>query len=253
MMDIIHFNEMTKLLDLDGVIKYRDKHNTSGELPYHGNLHMNFMLADCFNAYLYDRLWDRGNGPVVEFPAIFYAAIFHDVDHSGGKLTDNLNVDKAIAAWHTFVDSDEGKDLLPLDFTHQGKHIRGWVPVLIRATQYPYVDITESSEYKAASVAYVASLTESCNVLRDADLMTIYHGHQGEELVNVGLFEEMSPADSVYGPMTYAEFQTKSIAFLTSIKWHTVWGKRRAVIMNYPYIRNVVINRSIRRKFQYDE
>jgi hypothetical protein len=242
-MNIIHFKEMVKLLELDKVIKYRNKYNPSGKLPYHCNKHMDFMLSDCINSYLYDLLWDRGNGPVLEYTAIFYAAIFHDVNHSGGKLTDNLNVDKAIEAWRAFADSADGSKLIfAPPHSHHRKMITTMVPILIRATQYPYVDVRDSVEYTGASLSHIVSLTDSCNVLRDADLMSAYHGDAGMKLVNNGLYREMSSGGSIYGPMTYAEYVDKQAAFLNKITWHSAWGKRRAEIMNFPNIVKAVID-----------
>ena len=236
-MDIIQFNEIVKLQGLAEVIDHRDKRNPSGNLPYHGNKHMNFMLSDCLNSYLYYQVWERGNQPIIEYSAIFYAAIFHDVDHSGGLLTDDLNVDNAIEAWRTFVDSPTSNTCISEAHTYHGKMVRLMVPVLIRATQYPYIEITESQEYREyveADMHYHASVLDACYVLRDADLMSIYHGDIGFELVNQGLYEEMSSEDSIYGPMTYDVFIEKETEFLHNVKWFTLWGKRRAVVMDYP-------------------
>ena len=255
-MDIIHFNEAVDLLGLKVAIKYRNLNNPTGELPYHNNKHMDFMLSDCINAYLYSRiLAHQFTLRVPHYHAVCYTAIFHDCDHSGGKLPDSDNIDRAIIFWNTFVESGtpEWSDIIKATM-----NIR--VPLLLRATQYPYVPIVEVStlskvKYENGTLFLVPTLVASANILRDADLMTIYHGQEGIELVNYGLFEEMSAKDSIYGEMTYSEYIVKSKAFLDNIKWHSKWGERRAELMEHTSVVDEVMydaeyNRDLQSAFE---
>jgi len=53
------------------------------------------------------------------------AAIFHDMNHSGGKMSDNYNVENAVNAYKSFT------DIYPM-YSYQE------VIDIIRATEFPY-------------------------------------------------------------------------------------------------------------------
>ena len=244
-MGVLQFDEAIKLLKLDVAVEYRNKHNPSGGLPYHHNQHMDFMLEDCINAYTYSLLDEVPSTVKVNYNALMFAAIFHDCDHSGGKLLDVHNVDKAIIFWKRFLDSEEGKTLRDR-FGYRILKLSDVIVFLLRATQYPYVVLEDTPEFKDLNkYQQNPSFLETARVIRDADLMTIYHGDVGINMVNWGIWEEMSVKGGVYekahGELTYNDFVVKQIEFTQNRVWNSAWGRRRADLLDYPSVAKKVL------------
>lgn len=204
--------------NLQPAIDYRNQYNKSNKLPYHNNQHMDFMLQDCIEYYLHE-LTDRntfavGDATFFNYESLFFAAIFHDVNHSGGRLTDDLNIQEALSFWQEYCFSHSEIDA----------YVASSVEWLIHATQYPYLDLNTRPE------APHHKMYELANALRDADLMSIYHGEAGKKMSGVQLYNEIR----CYNTMSYATYIGKQETFLNAIEWRTDWAKRKAVFCHFP-------------------
>lgn len=123
------------------------------------------------------------------------ASLFHDHNHSGGNVTDDINIERAT------------------NFLKRGMGVSDRVLDLIRVTQF--TDGKFPIEPK--------TLSEKC--MRDADLMTIY-SIEGHHLV-IGLFEEMSGKN--FGDFTENEVKetlSKNENFLWGHEMFTEHGMR---------------------------
>lgn len=179
------FNEFKDLTDKDiSDIFYSAKtyilENNLVENDYHNNEHMinvfnNAMLL--FDYYkdefgLYDKL------------ILGLAALFHDFNHSGGKLKDSENIELALASLKEFLSSFDKSDLYD-DIKN-----------IIVATEFPHLDI---------------DLDPLQKIIRDADTMGgIIDGWQS---VVKNLASEYNK--------TLEEFIPTQIKFLNSVKFNT--------------------------------
>jgi hypothetical protein len=125
--------------------------------PYHNVIHELQNVYYSFSCFVNtSALID--SGPLIA--DLVQASLFHDHNHSGGILSDDRNVERAI------------------EFTERELRLKEPVLNIIRCTQFVdgkfHIDPT--------------NLAERC--IRDADLMTIY-SQEGFRLM-IGLFEEMS-------------------------------------------------------------
>jgi len=123
--------------------KYIIENSTSNYKPYHNLNHLLTVLK--YSDYI-------ANGEGVYYDQrlpLHLAALFHDVNHSGGKLSDGENIENAVKAFQGF-------------FSHTKESISAEVISkaisLIRVTQFPYT--------KAHS-----ALDRMEQIIRDADMM----------------------------------------------------------------------------------
>jgi len=97
-------------------------HNTTFDNPYHNLNHtlaMMQLIIKYYHLYFGIRSNDQEN--------LLVAAIFHDFNHSGGKFSDDINIENAISGFNDFMSK--------LDIEESRKeHIRN----IIRSTQFPY-------------------------------------------------------------------------------------------------------------------
>ena len=105
--------------------------------PYHNLWHTINMIEDCYECYNFIHGNDHGCLNLI------VAAIFHDINHTQGKFSDDVNINIAL---------QEVKSL-PYDTTE--------IQDIIKATQYPYVIPAES-------------LNENQKIIRDCDLMSSF-------------------------------------------------------------------------------
>jgi len=180
---------------LDIILKYKElqdsfsyilKNNTSNNLPYHNLNHLLCVVKYCYNASVYYNL------PEKEEKELLLAALFHDVNHSGGKEKDSVNVKNAIDIFSKFFN---------LNLKYSNCDIYEIINI-IKATEYPYVIEPVNM-----------SLREL--IIRDADLMQVgeYNWIQQNML---GLSQEMN--------ITLDKMIAGQTIFLTNSSFNTKWG-----------------------------
>lgn len=213
--------KVIKQFNLQPAIDYRNQYNKSGKLLYHNNQHMDFVLQDCIEYYLHEQITKTSSSVVYSPRPLFFAAIFHDVNHSGGERTDDLNIQEALSFWQEYCFSHPEINAYELSSVE-------W---LIRATQYPYLELNVSLPPPFFQVYEFAA------VLRDADLMTIYHGIDGLVMSSLYLFQEMS----VHKEMTYQQYVDGNTKFLREVCWGTKWAKEKADLLWDSRLNNTIL------------
>jgi hypothetical protein len=181
------FNEFKDLTDKDiSDIFYSAKtyilENNIVENDYHNNEHM----INVFNnaMVLFENYKDEYGLTPYDKLILGLAALFHDFNHSGGKLKDSENIELALASLKDFLNSIDKSDLY------------NDIENIIVATEFPHLDIDLDSLQK---------------IIRDADTMGgIIEGWQS---VVKNLASEYNK--------TLEEFIPTQIKFLNSVKFNT--------------------------------
>jgi HD superfamily phosphodiesterase len=181
-LNIIKFNK------LENYLKIILKENKSNNLPYH-NLYHTLCVVDNVHAISTNEELSSK-----EIRLVMLAALFHDFNHSGGKLSDSENVKNAIEAFKTFsVESEKDNN---------------FVVEIIKATEYPYViKDDELSLYQ--------------KIIRDADLMQTFEKNYLQQNV-IGLMEELK-VDSL------DKMLEGSLNFWKNCKFHTDFAKEMSM------------------------
>lgn len=167
--------------------KYIIDFSKSNYLPYHNLNHLLTVLK-------YSDM--IAHGELVYFDqrtSLHLAALFHDVNHSGGKLKDSENIDNAVKSFMEFANMY--MDLYDKDDVR----IYDEVIDLIKVTEYPYV--------KANS-----TLTKLEKIIRDADLMQAFE-YNWINQTTLGLSSENN--------VPIKEFIPKQRLFLESVSFFT--------------------------------
>ena len=168
--------------------------NPSNNLPYHNLLHTLSMVDSCFKAASFYNL------PLISIRQLCVAALFHDYDHSGGKLPDSENIKAAIAGFNIQNSMVGHPNYIEFATT---------VPRFISVTEYPYVVVPHCIEEK---------------ILRDCDLLSIMYDDWYERVV-IGLGQEMCvKAGRV---ITEREMIEGQLEFLSKVTMFTDWGKQK--------------------------
>lgn len=174
------------------------ENSSSNTLPYHNITHLISVFESCYDASEHYNFNDIHSSESAEIE-LCLAALFHDVNHSGGKYDDDTNVKIAIESFQSFYTtlSDEENSRF------NNKNVED----NIRTTRYPYL-ITENKE-----------LSLSQRILRDSDLTSAFNGDWFQSVV-YGLKEEM-------GVPTLNERINQQINFILNLKPCTDWGKSK--------------------------
>lgn len=170
-----------KLKDYFAIVFHK---STSNGVPYHNMYHVMCMVRNCFIIASALEIHKK------EIKNLLIAALFHDFNHSGGKLKDSENVKNAILAFE--------------EHSKQPKEDNLKIIEIIKATEYPYV-ISEDK------------LNIYQKIIRDADLLQSFEDNYIQQ-ITIGLgMQEMG-------------LDVKSILigqenFLKNIKFHTFPAK----------------------------
>lgn len=167
-------------------VKYIINNSKSNHVPYHNFNHLLTVLK-----YVHKGLEVEGITDEEEVKNILVAALFHDVDHSSGKETDDINVATAKETIRAFSESTGVE--LDFDITDE----------ILDATEYPY-----KIEGK--------DLTLRQGIIRDADLMQVFEYNWIHQNIG-GLSQELNIEF-----FTFIELQEK---FLNAVEFNTSWGK----------------------------
>jgi hypothetical protein len=173
---------------LPRAFRYVVEHNPSNDAPYHNLDHMLRVAHRCYEGCSFHALTAQQRTETV------LAALFHDFDHSQGRLSDEWNVKAAIRGLMGWYNSN------PMN---QANINIDRVAKIIEATEYPYVIPTED-------------LTLQQAIIRDADLMMSLDINWMGTVI-VGLGKEMG-----YDIRAMANGQYE---FLSKVQMNSEWGR----------------------------
>lgn len=142
MLNILFFSYIIYMNSLyTKAINFLSISNPSNFLPYHGIDHLWSVYNSCM-------LMINQSPETIKDKELLIAALFHDYDHSGGKLSDAQNITNALMGVQLFHQANPEFDLF-------------YVKFLISCTEYPYT--VEESD-----------LTIESKMLRDADMCYLF-------------------------------------------------------------------------------
>lgn len=152
------------------------KNNKSNNLPYHGIDHLYEVYNEC--KFLIDFSYtfneDYENYEEVNYKTeLLIAALFHDYNHSGGKLKDSENIKIAIKGCKEFLDT--------IDYDLNFDVIES----VIKATEYPSPlkdDLTIEQK--------IIQDADMCYLLKDIAIVKLYYGLREEQGVELDKFLE---------------------------------------------------------------
>lgn len=171
---------------LQKAFKYIVLNSNSNNSPYHNLNHLLTVLKYTYEGAIHEGILDKK-----ELRELLLAAIFHDVDHSAGKKTDDINIKNSKKALKDFVDSEE----LDVDINSMNE--------ILDATQFPYVIESKNLNSKQA-------------IIRDADLMQVFEYNWIHQNIG-GLSTELK--------LNFIDFVKPQRKFLDSAEFNTKWGK----------------------------
>jgi len=182
---MMNFDQFVNENEIDNIFNdvkdYISKHNKTKN-AYHNNKHM----IDVFNnsMTLFDEYQEEYELTENDKLHLGLAALFHDFNHSGGKLKDNENIELTLTALKEYLDSTNKSELYD-----DVKHI-------IIATEFPHKDINTDILQQ---------------IIRDADTM----GGITEDYISI-----VKSLAKEYGK-TLQEFIPTQIKFLDTVKFNT--------------------------------
>jgi hypothetical protein len=156
------------------------KDNVANNAPYHNAYHTLCVMKNAYTICINDFLFTDD-----EIRTILIASLFHDFNHSMGKLTDDINVSNAINKFKQHSKENNNDEIIEL----------------IKATQYPYI---------------VENPTDKQKIIRDADMMQIFSDNYFQQnVISLGVEFNKSVYDSC----------TMSIKFLENLNFYTKYCK----------------------------
>jgi hypothetical protein len=184
--DIIVHNDL-----LRDAFKYIVLKNESNLAPYHSFNHMMLVTQQIYNGF-------QKSYEELPYLNLLLAGMFHDMNHTMGKETDEINIKLACVAlkdWWRFSGSK-------IDTSYMVVNINEIVNI-IRATQYPYVIKDED-------------LTRPQQLIRDCDLLIALESNWFQNYL--GLNAEMGVGD-------VSLTLSKSVEFYGNVTMRTDWAK----------------------------
>jgi predicted metal-dependent HD superfamily phosphohydrolase len=171
---------------LQKAFEYIVKNNKSNHLPYHNITHLLTVLK-------YSDAIAHGEGVYFDQRMdLHLAALFHDVNHSGGELSDEENIKNAKMSFLKFAEENK----INPDIVKSAIQI-------IEVTQYPYVHPESQLNLKQ-------------KIIRDADMMQAFE-YNWVNQVTMGLATEFK--------QSIEEFVPKQRIFLESVTFRTKTAK----------------------------
>lgn len=159
--------------------------NKSNWIPYHNWYHTCSVMVNCYDGAAYhDLSFDTARDLLI-------AALFHDFDHSAGKMDDIGNINQA---------------LLGLTELCDGLYNVNKIGKFIQCTEYPFIHEPICIEQR---------------ILRDADLMQCIMP-DAENMILHHLRREVEERN---GPIDFHFWVRAQIDFLSNVKFYTKWGE----------------------------
>lgn len=178
--------------------------NSSMHSCYHNIYHSCQVAVNCFEGSISEQLLKT------DMKCLFVAGMFHDMNHTLGYATDDINVNIAINAFKHAA----------LTIGNLSKEEVDKIIETIKITKYPYEE---------------EPVTILQKIIRDADLMSIYDENESMLVKQYrGLKTEVETARSIatsnvvkFTNDEYAEGQKQWL--YDNVKWYTAWAKNKAV------------------------
>ncbi len=179
---------------------------------YHNDGHCSFVANKAIACWRYS----NRSSAVVPVELVL-AGMFHDVEHSGGRASDEDNIAAALEVWNEASQH-------PM-VSHVDAHL---VALLIRVTQYN----PDGFKYKHPKEicdlvgGYDAKLAFLACCMRDADLLTIYERDDFATRSLIGLHDEMNRSRELKGQplVTVLDFLKGNRKFLEDAPMYTPYG-----------------------------
>lgn len=202
---------------------YNETHNVNRLAPYHSSVHMAGAYDVAKELWAVEKLDPNF---VMSAPAdvmdviLMLGVLFHDVNHSGGRLTDRENIQWAIRELKQFC--------LIHSKVMNGTFAKKY-PDWVAPAMWAAVGIIDCTEFPF--VKHPATKLEC--IMRDADVL--YTAYVGDpKLVMEDLRTEISTARGK--DITYQEMITGQAAFMSNIKMYTKAGQAMWDDLADPYM-----------------
>lgn len=176
-------------IDVLSIFEHVSENAALNNNPYHNLYHTACMVVNAYDAYGW---YIRQNKYHIDPDILISACLLHDVDHTGGKWSDTINIAKALA--YTLS--------LPND-CFVGPSDRHRTMELIAVTEFPFIRTPS---------------TISEQIIRDCDLLQMLEP-DWMEMIFVGLLQEIRVKHNI----STEDFVEKQIAFLEGAEFYTEW------------------------------
>ncbi len=186
-------NKILASFNLHEAYSFAIENNSSSDLPYHNSFHTRCMIINCAEGAANQNL------PYERTRVLLLSALFHDYDHSGGKLKDAQNIQRAIAGLKKYCKNDASFD----NYLSEASEI-------IESTLFPPI-----SEPK----------TLSQKIICDADQMQMYMP-EWERQIFTGMRMEIEILTGK--KISFSEMVKMQVKYMQNMEWHTTWAKQRA-------------------------
>lgn len=170
---------------LQKAFKYILLNSKSNDNPYHDLNHLLTVMKYCHQGAVYEGVTGKS------LKELLLVAIFHDVNHSGGKKSDEENIKEAKKVMKKFIESEDVD--VNIDAMNE----------ILDATQFPYVIESKDLNIRQA-------------IIRDADIMQIYQYNWIQQNIS-GLAQELN--------MNFIDFLKPQKKFMDSAEFNTNWGR----------------------------
>jgi hypothetical protein len=199
-----------KVLDLEFFRDFATAMNPSAQLPYHNAPHAKQVLSDAF--FYMDGL--KPGAPFLlhdDAPVLALACMFHDVGHSGGRLTDKENIEVALEYLASALEMSNDSYF---------ESLYPEIEKVIRVTEY---DVEKGFVREPDS--------DMERAIRDADLSSVFHAwaHPKQRSFGSiqawGLFVELRDCGRLPPSTDYIVFLEQNARFLKDATFYTETGK----------------------------
>lgn len=188
---LIRARQLASDYDLKHAFKYFWERNTSAGLSYHNRYHACWLMVKV------DEMGTELQVPGVNLRALVLAAMFHDMNHSGGTRPDSENIEEAM----------EDLEYACEDEPRVGEDTILRALELIRVTEFPFIRVPKTLEEK---------------IIRDADILQGCTPHFAKTIY-VDLYQELLVSKPDMKFLEYVEGQKQ---FLASAEMFTEIGKQ---------------------------
>lgn len=172
---------------LNRALDYVITNNKGNVNPYHNTGH-NYNVYD-HSMFLFQTLREEYKLKSTDRLELGLACLFHDFNHSGGKLNDSENINIAIKGLNQFLDDNPDIQVNRVN-----------VENIIKATQFPHLDI---------------ELNVLQRIIRDADMMCTTSNNWLDAIISFA--SELN--------ISLKEFIPGNIEWLDTIKAYTPYGQ----------------------------